>query len=51
VFGAVLAVAVSSAVPATAKTGSDPAGTRKPAAATTASAFDQPELKVRTSSE
>jgi predicted secreted hydrolase len=38
-FGAVLAAAASWAVPATAKTGPDPAGTSKPAAATTAPAF------------
>jgi hypothetical protein len=46
-----LAVVVSSAVPATAKTGADRAGTRKPAAGTTAPAFDQPDLKVTISSE
>jgi predicted secreted hydrolase len=38
-FGGVLAGATLSAIPATAETGSDPAGTRKPAAATTAPAF------------
>jgi predicted secreted hydrolase len=38
-FGAVLAGAASSAIPATAHTGSDPAGTKPMAAATTAPAF------------
>jgi predicted secreted hydrolase len=38
-FGAVLASAAASAIPATAKTGPDPANTSKPAAATTAPAF------------
>ena len=38
-FGAVLAGAALSAMPATAKIGSDPAGTSKPAAAATAPAF------------